>query len=80
MEDLERENFKSYQQYDFAEVSKLLEEEVKFSHQLLTIEMLENLNSISLKQQSKTTYILNLQLMINQNISYASWNTHQAST
>ena len=74
MQDLEKENFKSYQQYDFAEVSKLLEEEVKFSHQFAYNRNAgkSKFNKFK-KHQSKTTYILNLQLMINQNISYASW-------
>ena len=74
MQDLEKENFKSYQQYDFAEASRLLEEEVKFSHQFAYNKNAgkSEFNKYK-KHQSKTTYILNLQLMINQNISYACW-------
>ncbi len=74
MQDLEKENFKSYQQYDFAEASRLLEEEVKFSHQFAYNKHAGKCQFDKYKKhQSNTTYILNLQLMINQNINYASW-------
>tara|TARA_B100000579_G_scaffold165757_1_gene134625 strand:+ start:2530 stop:3135 length:606 start_codon:yes stop_codon:yes gene_type:complete len=74
MEDLARENFKTYKKYDFAKVSKLLEDEVKFSHQFAYNKQAGKCQFNKYKKhQSSTTYILNLQLMINQNINYASW-------
>ena len=33
MEDLAREDLKTYKKYDFNEVSKMLEDEVRFTHQ-----------------------------------------------
>ena len=73
-EDLARENFKTYKKYDFAKVSKLLEDEVKFSHQFAYNKNAGKCQFDKYKKhQSNTTYILNLQLMINQNINYASW-------
>ena len=73
-EDLARENFKTYKKYDFAKVSKLLEDEVKFSHQFAYNKHAGKCQFDKYKKhQSNTTYILNLQLMINQNINYASW-------
>ena len=74
MEDLARENFKTYKKYDFAKVSKLLEDEVKFSHQFAYNKQAGKCQFNKYKKhQSSPTYILNLQLMINQNINYASW-------
>lgn len=73
-EDLARENFKTYKKYDFAKVSKLLEDEVKFSHQFAYNKQAGKCQFNKYKKhQSNTTYILNLQLMINQNINYACW-------
>ena len=79
MEDLARENFKTYKKYDFLEVSKLLEDEVKFSHQFAYNKQAGKCQFNKYKKyQSKTTYILNLQLMINENIKYACWG-HKSS-
>lgn len=79
MEDLERENFKTYKKYDFNEVSKMLEDEVRFTHQFaFNDNAKKNKFNKYKKYQSKTNYIFNLQLMINENIRYASWG-HKSS-
>ena len=79
MEDLARENFKTYKKYDFLEVSKLLEDEVKFSHQFAYNKQAGKCQFNKYKKyQSNTTYILNLQLMINENLNYACWG-HKSS-
>ena len=79
MENLEKEDFKTYKEYDFKEVSKLLEDEVKFTHQFAYNDNAKKSKFNKYKiYQPKTNYILNLQLMINENIRYACWG-HKSS-
>ena len=79
MENLAKENFNTYKKYNFNEISKVLEDEVNFTHQFaFNNNARKNKFNKYKKYQPKTNYILNLQLMINENIKYASWG-HKSS-
>ena len=71
MEFLEKETLKKYKKYNFDKVAKLLEEEADFSHKYAFIgeSQCRKFKGI----QPQTSYIMNLQRIINENIEFASY-------
>ena len=68
---LEKETLKKYKKYNFEKVSKLLEEEADFSHKYAFVGISECRKFKGI--QSQTSYIMNLQRIINENIELASY-------